>query len=230
MIRRFLRRWLLPLTLGPAVTIAAVAGLWIAEEKERVPPAFEIVSGPDNSVIGIVTASEDLRDVTPAGVTPGPEVSGTLERIRPPEQRESVLPPREILFRRIIVVSPASFRAVVAKKPVEVVIAGIKAPHFTDICTDDSGAKWKCGAKARAELARLIGGRAVGCVMVDVSVREFPIANCHVGRDDLADWMIENGWADPSDPNDRDKAALAEKAKTERRGRYGNAPLGVIAG
>lgn len=171
-----------------------------------------------------------VRDVTPVGVTPGPAVTGPLMRVKPaPRVTAKATDQPADRYARVVVLDAGHFRAVKGSDALVVAIAGITVPGFDATCTDADGQIWRCGAKARAELARLIGGRSVGCTTVDATDPRAPVARCMVGSRDLATWLVENGWADP-DGSLIDLAPLQATAREKKRGRFGSAPLGVIAG
>jgi endonuclease YncB( thermonuclease family) len=170
------------------------------------------------------------RNVTPAGVTPGPRAVGLMLRVPAEVPDPPPSPEPETTYRRVVVLDGGSFRAIADGGPVVVRLAGVAAPEFTATCTDADGRSWKCGARARAELARLILNRSVACVIVDESVPEEPTARCRVGLFDLADWLVRRGWADPAEDAGPELVEAGREARSNRRGRFGPAPMGIIAG
>lgn len=245
----FLATAVIPLLAGSAITAIAVGWLMHRAGDPRVPTstgeaAAGIETAPLKRIDGgglVVVRTEPAvrreetgavpRNVTPAGVTPGPSVVGPLIRV----ERQIVdigLPPAapETLYRRVVILDAGSFRSVVDRKAVMVRIADIEPPSFDALCRDGKGNEWKCGARARAELARLIGSRAVSCTTTDDSQALAPLMRCRVGRTDLATWLIENGWADPAPGAPSELSGLADRARAGGKGRFGPAPLGVIAG
>lgn len=229
--RSFAARFAMPLLVGPALTLGTMGWLYLAAGggQDGGPPAFEIVrtSRPARAA----TDPADLsRDVTPAGVTALPSPGEPLVRL-PADPRPAAPPPEaETVFNRVIVVDGASFRTIRDKQPVVVHVAGVEAPAFSTTCTDAAGQVWKCGAKSRAELARLIGGKAVACARLETAEDGTLAGRCRVGSFDLARWLVEQGWADPAADADPALADAAAKAKADGKGRFGPAPLGVIAG
>lgn len=247
--RGFWARWGLPLLGGPLVTVGAVAAIAISADRATRPVEVPAVTAsidssgeempeflrraaapPQAAAPEVEPPPASLRNVTPLGVTPGPAPEGPLVRIPVAAVATPVELRPDDVYRRVMVLDAASFRAVRDKTPIIVRIAGVTAPSFKDTCTDPAGKVWKCGAKARAELARLIGGKAVSCLDVDETDPVAPLARCTVGRFDLARWLVENGWADPGDGADAEMQGLADKAKADQRGRFGSAPSGIIAG
>lgn len=247
--RSFLKTWTLPLLGGPAATALMLGLLWLT----LTPPDLDSLPGfvADASANGALRPAEDdskpraadaaapvvvaetlaaVRDVTPVGVTPGPAVTGPLKRVKPaPRVTAKASDQPADRYARVVVLDAGHFRAVKGSDALVVSIAGVTAPGFDATCTDEDGQVWRCGAKARAELARLIGGRSVGCTTVDASDPRAPVARCLVGSRDIAAWLVENGWADP-DGSLIDLAPLQASAREKKRGRFGSAPMGVIAG
>ena len=74
-------------------------------------------------------------------------------------------------------------------------IWGIDAPERTQPCLDGSGQSWACGDAARAALARRIDGVVLTCHPRDRDDYGRPVASCAIGREDLARWIVGQGWA-----------------------------------
>ena len=223
--RGFLETTVLPLVAGSALTLGGLA--WLAADSgveldlrgpvavaappetaaEAITGAVAAESSPEPAATPaaappLVTVAAPDRNVTPEGVTSVPRHEGPYVRVKadPRPEEPKKVEGVETLYRRIVVLDAQSFRAVVDGKAVVVRIAGITTPDFAEVCTDSVGRQWKCGARARAELARLIGGRGVACTIPEGSPPEAPVAPCRVGTYDLGRWLVENGWADAEDP------------------------------
>ncbi|WP_181708364.1 thermonuclease family protein [Chthonobacter rhizosphaerae] len=237
--------WGVPLLAGPAVTALGLLALTLTLAPPDLSdlsemPAFVADANADGALR--VAAADPppsapaaetpapVRNVTPPGVTPGPAVSGPLKRVKPAER--AIPRPQDQpadRYTRVVVLDAGHFRVVSGSDALVVSVAGIVAPAFDEMCTDGDGVEWKCGARARAELARLIGGRSVGCTTVDDTEPRAPVARCSVGNRDLASWLVENGWAEP-DGSRVELIPLATTARDQKRGRHGSAPHGIIAG
>lgn len=205
--RGFLATWGLPLIAGPGITLAGLAYLdGVADPEFRAavpePIAAEVALRP----------SERFE----------PEPLGP-PRSLPPAPAEPVN-----VYTRVVVLDSGRFRTTRDGRSVVIELAGIRPVPFDERCTDAEGVTWRCGGRARAELARLIGSRAVGCDPVDG--RPDTVQRCQVAGRDLAGWLVSQGWAEPEDPADPELAPLHQDAKRQGRGRHGSAPLGVIAG
>lgn len=158
----------------------------------------------DNIITGTV------RDVTPSGVTAGPAVSVPLVRVDPPPQPMRPEPPqearRERLFR-VIVVSAGTLKL----PDREIRLAGIAVPDFETRCGEGAAA-WPCGRMARAALQRFIRARAVECE-VPAGAEDVPDATrCSVAGADIAEWLVERGWAKPDGDAYRAIGDTAEEA------------------
>lgn len=230
----FLNGVVLPLVAGTAITAAGLAGLaaWSGTSLFDAvgEPAQTGATGP----VAVVAEPEFVnpadRVVSPEGVTPGPRIDGPLLRIAPERGVDPGAREPETVYRRVVVLDGSHFRTVRDRQPIVVRLDGIRAPAFRDTCTDTDGTVWKCGARARAELARLILNRSVTCVVVDETDPAAPVGRCKIGVYDLSEWMVRRGWADAApDGGERLEDAAAE-AREKRRGRFGPAPQGVIAG
>ena len=114
------------------IGVAAVRGLpdempaFLREAVAPAPAPAPTVEPPPAS----------LRNVTPLGVTPGPAPQGPLLRVPVAAVAAPVELKPDDVYRRVMVLDAASFRAVREKTPIIVRIAGIAAPSFKDTCTD----------------------------------------------------------------------------------------------
>ncbi|MYZ50263.1 thermonuclease family protein [Rhizobiales bacterium L72] len=83
---------------------------------------------------------------------------------------------------------------------------------------------------ARTALQRFIRGRAIECELPrHAEAKRAHETRCTVGGDDIALWLVEQGWAKPA--GDR-YAEAGEKARAERLGLWqeGAAPGAQMAG
>lgn len=71
---------------------------------------------------------------------------------------------------------------------------GIDAPEYDQTCKKD-GSVWHCGQRAKEELAALVEGQTLECQGQGVDQHARILAVCWVGRDDLNQAMVEQGWA-----------------------------------
>jgi endonuclease YncB( thermonuclease family) len=210
------------------VTPAPVAG---AEPvtPAAAPPARREVSDlrPALDLTHLPAEKPLVRDVTPAGITPGPPVRGPLVRVEPPPPElpppAEIAPPKARTERlySAVVVDAGRIRA----REQDIHLAGIAAPDFEARCGEGTAA-WPCGRVARAALRRFIRGRPIECV-VPPGAEDIPDpAQCSVGGTDLSHWLVAQGWA----RNDGDGyAALEDSARTAKLGVWGGGKTGPQA-
>ncbi|MEH3116473.1 MAG: thermonuclease family protein [Methylorubrum populi] len=72
---------------------------------------------------------------------------------------------------------------------------GIDAPDLDQTCFDAQERGYACGRAAAGALAARIGGASVTCEPRGPAADGAAIALCRLGADDLAAWMIGNGYA-----------------------------------
>jgi endonuclease YncB( thermonuclease family) len=159
------------------------------------------------------------RNVTPDSFTPGPDVSGPLVRIqgnKPPPPK-----PRYKRFFQVLVVSAGSLRT----SHTQLRLAGVSGPPVDELCDGArTGAKWPCGRRARAELRRLIRGRAIDCHVESQSVPARLTTDCRVGTTDLALWLVTQGWARINQTAADNLVGAMSQAKAARRGLWRQPP------
>ena len=71
---------------------------------------------------------------------------------------------------------------------------GIDAPERNQDC-GLPGERWACGRWSGEELARMIGGRNVTCIEMDIDRYGRVVARCSAGQGDLGEAMVLNGAA-----------------------------------
>lgn len=62
-------------------------------------------------------------------------------------------------------------------------------------CQTSVGARWPCGMVARTMLRGFINGKALTCKLPDVSVAITGVVECRLRNQDIAAWLVQNGWA-----------------------------------
>lgn len=224
-------RGLLPLIVGSALTAAALAWLWGDAEREGLdtarPTMLDFGRPPVPPVL-----RQPLATDAPAPTGAAAAVAAPAAAAPPPAEPVPLVPPAafEALFSRVTVLAADRFRAIRDRQPLVIRLAGISGAAFSDTCAGVAG-RWNCGARARADLARLIGPRSVGCVDLRVSEDDGESrADCWVGPRNLSVFMVSRGWAEPIDPADKRLAPYAAKARADRLGRYGDGSLAGTAG
>ncbi|KZB56361.1 thermonuclease family protein [Thalassospira xiamenensis] len=75
---------------------------------------------------------------------------------------------------------------------------GVDAVEARQMCRKPDGTPWPCGRQAIDALSGLLRGREVVCEAWQGDLRDAYdrlVAICHAGADDLAEWLVKNGWA-----------------------------------
>jgi endonuclease YncB( thermonuclease family) len=170
--------------------------------------------------------SAHVRRIAPGSIA-GPRIDGPLERVAPREalapatrslKREPFGPPipqGTLLYRPV-----AAAAGAIAADGHDVRLAGIKVTPADRTCTDQAGKSWPCGTVARTALRAWMRGRAVAC-----DVPSHPgeiVTHCTLDGEDMALWLVRNGWAESAD-GQYDQAEA--KARRERKGMFGPSPL-----
>jgi endonuclease YncB( thermonuclease family) len=117
---------------------------------------------------------------------------------------------------------------------VSVRLAGIDAPEANQICRNGS-AQTQCGAEAKRRLGTLVAGALITCQRMGDGGRRSdepfarPLVHCDAVRGntfvDLAQEMVEEGYATATDEGDRNYRGSARLALEERRGLMGSCSL-----
>ena len=76
----------------------------------------------------------------------------------------------------------------------EIRLHGIDAPEGRQTCIAQ-GKRWRCGRRAARALARRISGKRVTCAQRDRDRYGRIVAVCRQGGQDLAAWLVAEGWA-----------------------------------
>ena len=223
--------------------IALVAALWIGGQSMMKPADRGNETGP--KATGATRLPEAPRSSkTPASVPPGkaphirliapdsiagPRVEGPLERMpaRAPLatatrnlKREPFGPPvpqGTLLYRAI---APAAGQ--IEANGYAIRLAGIKVLPADHSCPGEAGKSWPCGAMARTAFRAWMRGRAIAC---DIPSKPMKITTrCTLETEDMALWLVRNGWAESADDQYGDAEAEARRGK---KGMFGPSPLGA---
>jgi endonuclease YncB( thermonuclease family) len=157
-----------------------------------------------------------VRDVTPPDMTPGPEVTGPLQRVPAP-------PPKPHWQRFFLPETTDAATFKVENKTIHV--AGVEPPPVDATCPLADGGSWPCGRTALYSLRMFLHGRAVECYFPDAGDVTDITAPCRVGTNDIGLWLLAEGWARPNDLATDDYRAAASDAVCAERGIWrGRAP------
>jgi endonuclease YncB( thermonuclease family) len=182
----------------------------LEQASTEAPPSEPLVELVD------VTPARQVRDVTPADVTAGPTVTGALARVEPDEEAAAEADQVSAEARTERLFNPVIENAgVIIAGEREIRLAGIDALDVGETCGESA---WPCGTMARAALRRFIRGRAIECG-VPAGATEIPDpALCSVGRQDISEWLVAQGWAEATVA---EYVGIEMSAREEGRGRWG---------
>ncbi|GAA4129082.1 thermonuclease family protein [Aminobacter aganoensis] len=168
------------------------------------------------------------RPVAPEDVVPPPVEQGGLVREAPRaplSELSLALPPKPkmpgdwdgtTLFRPV-----ASAAGLIEAKGFSVAISGVSAVDTSETCSFE-GKEWNCGVRARTAFRSFLRSRAVVCDVPPDAERGVIVARCRVGKQDVGEWLVANGWARAD--ADGPYAEAGQKAETEKKGIFGAAP------
>jgi endonuclease YncB( thermonuclease family) len=75
-------------------------------------------------------------------------------------------------------------------------LGGIDAPSVDQLCLNNSGERWTCGAAARDELIKHADNKNWSCqVRQPADRRGRIVARCEVDGEDIQKWLVKSGWA-----------------------------------
>ena len=198
-------------------------------ENSGAAPTSDAVQPPDKPPAG------KARNVG-GGVVAVPEGTGEpLERIEPLPQPTAPAPPKateplkikQVMRWRLVYNSVISAAGVFDLNGTALVLPGIDIVPTNETCTAPNGTEWPCGMVARTAFRNFVKGRAITCKVPDVPAQQAFSAECLLSGQDMAGWLVEQGWA-------RAKTAtlyvdLETGARQGQRGIFGNPPRGVEA-
>jgi endonuclease YncB( thermonuclease family) len=163
------------------------------------------------------------------GIVSSPHVeAGQLERIEPRAPLSKLAlatPPKPKtpdewqgtpLFQPV-----ATAAGLIQAKGYSIVIAGINGVGNDETC-DDNGKSWACGIRARTAFRAFLRGRAVVCTVQPQTGRDLVAARCRIGKQDIGEWLVENGWARAAAGGPY--AEAQKNAQKNRKGIFGPAP------
>jgi endonuclease YncB( thermonuclease family) len=171
------------------------------------PPARD-VGGGEVATVAPDTALERL----PARV-PEPKLEMFGPPAPPKASREKFL-----LFQPIV---PKA--GVIIAEGRTITLAGVKPIEAGKTCARGDGSTWPCGTAARTAMRQFIRGRAVRCELPKQQEQAVE-TRCAVGSlgstEDIAEWLVEQGWAEAQPGSDL--ANLSAAAEATRRGIFGD--------
>jgi endonuclease YncB( thermonuclease family) len=204
-------RTLIPEEMPPEVSTPP-DGPETAAVPEIDPPRPTIRSraATPDSEAGMPSEPEEFERVAPRGPL------GELGLALPPKPPVSTDWEGTLLHRPV---APAA--GLVEAMGHTIAIAGIDPVALDETCLFE-GEEWACGVRARAAFRAFLRGRSVTCAVQPEAGPETVTARCRLGKRDLGQWLVSNGWARATAGGPYDEAG--DKARSARKGVFGPPP------
>ncbi|UVK54961.1 thermonuclease family protein [Mesorhizobium sp. AR02] len=168
------------------------------------------------------------RAIDPDVVAPPELPTGELERVEPREPLSKLalaMPPKPKMpddWNGTKLFQPVATAAgLIEAKGYSVAVSGIDVVPQGETCTTD-GKSWPCGIRARTAFRAFLRGRAVVCTVPPEGGRDRIAAECRIGKQDVGQWLVDNGWARAAKGGPYVEAG--EKAQSAKKGIFGSAP------
>lgn len=223
-----------------AIMVALVwgGGRWLVERE--LPETTVSQSDPDDDMGALFDEDGNLLPPEesapepppePAAGEPGGTAATELERVAPREplgdlgQASTPPPPpptEQGGWQPTVMYKPVAVAAGrIESMGYQVALAGANVVEADESCSYQ-GADWDCGIRARTAFRSLLRGRAPTCTVPPEPGTEAIQADCRIGSQDLAAWLVENGWAraTPGGPY----VEAGARAEKELRGIFGPPP------
>lgn len=114
---------------------------------------------------------------------------------------------------------------VLTGEPHKVRLDRVRLPLRAQLCGTNGGGRWSCGRRAATRLGALLAGRTALCGRAEDQGATTLSGDCRIGGKSVAETLVEEGWAEPTDPTDAVLTRLQARAKAERRGLWGDGDL-----
>ena len=230
----------------PAMVALVVAGGRVLQPEQssvvvdQIDPSTEAVpEEPATSAIPQIQPAQPpvhsppvhSRAIDPEAIAPPPLAPDELERVEPRAPLSDLAlagPPKPRRSRAVddwggtkLFQPVASAAGLIEANGYSVAVSGINIVRQDETCTDD-GKSWACGVRARTAFRSLLRGRAVACKVPPEADRNRIVAECRIGKQDVGQWLVENGWARAVAGGPYVEAG--DKARTDKKGIFGAAP------
>lgn len=170
------------------------------------------------------------RAIDPEAIAPPPLPVEELERVEPraPLSDLALAGPPKPRGRRAVddwggtkLFQPVAAAAgLIEANGYSVTVSGIDIVRQDETCTE-GGKSWACGIRARTAFRSLLRGRAVACKVPPEADRALIAAECRIGKLDVGQWLVENGWARATAAGPYVEAG--DKARAAKKGVFGAA-------
>lgn len=220
------------LAAGAAAGLVGLGALALVGGRAVEPPASSLARQAESPAAVAPAGRQPAAPTRPADAqfptSAVPADSSGFERIPPrqPLSRLSLaLPPEPkvsdewdgTLLHRAV----ASAAGVIEAQGHRVSIAGADLVEADEQCSYE-GKSWNCGVRARTAFRALLRGRAPTCALPPEAASGAVAARCRIGKQDLGEWLVANGWAraEAGGPY----AAAEARAREKRLGIFGPPP------
>ncbi|MGR3571709.1 thermonuclease family protein [Brevirhabdus sp.] len=95
---------------------------------------------------------------------------------------------------------------------------GVDAPELAQTCRTRAGKAWACGQWSSDQMRRRFGNKRAECRVMDVDRYDRLVARCVVGRADVAEVLVREGWGFAYSAYSADYVDLEKRAAVENRG------------
>jgi len=181
---------------------------------------------------------DPARTIDPETIAPPDVAARELERVAPRKplsdlslaQPPKPKPPEELknepLYQPVAVAA-----GLIEAKGNTIALSGVEAVKPDETCSDAAGKSWNCGMRARTAFRAFLRGRAVTCsgagtkkdaTASSAGAPAAIVADCKVARQDVGQWLVENGWARAAQGGPY--ADASEAARKAGKGIFGAAP------
>ncbi|MCX5478422.1 hypothetical protein OSH08_05370 [Kaistia geumhonensis] len=162
------------------------------------------------------------RMVGGPGISPGPLVTGVLEREAPQAAEPEAAPsgPQWKTFNQVVVIGAGIINLGGRK----VQLDGIIVPASGSTCRtapDEPG--FDCAFLSMQALRQRIRARGIECRLDTVEYVGAEPASCRIGQTDLAAWLVEQGWAAPAEDAPDEYRAAEQQARCAGAGIWAGA-------
>lgn len=242
---RLLQALLAILAIPVMVAIVVVGGRALHHDEPAVtidqidPGADAVPEEPATSAIPEIQPAKPAvplppvhsRAIDPEAIAPPPLPAEELERVEPRAPLSDLAlagPPKPRRPRAVddwggtkLFQPVASAAGLIEANGYSVAVSGIDIVKEDETCTDD-GKSWACGVRARTAFRSFLRGRAVACKVPPEADHDLIAAECRIGKQDVGQWLVENGWARATAGGPYVEAG--DKARTAKKGIFGAAP------
>lgn len=187
------------------------------------PQASDTAPDGDQSQGGTHSTETTARAIEPQQFgLPDEVTTKPLERIEPRQPLTDTNAGKPKAQQPTVLRQPVALAAgVIRFDKMTLQLDGIEPETVQRTC-ESGGKSWPCGMVARTAFRNFLRARAVSCDLPGDGTGETVTAQCTVGGQDPAAWLVANGWAIPSPGSPLDQQA--EAARKAKLGFYGDDP------